>query len=52
MSRETTRLDNVIDLTRFSFKSEPIWILVFSLAPFVFGLLAGLISFLVIKLLR
>jgi hypothetical protein len=27
----------------FSFKSEPIWILFFSLAPALFGLLIGLV---------
>ncbi len=37
-----------MNLTRFTFKSEPIWILVFSLGPAALGLLAVLI----LKLLR
>lgn len=31
-------------LTKFSFQNEPIWILIFSLAPFVIGLLILLIA--------
>jgi hypothetical protein len=36
----------------FSFKSEPIWMLLFSLAPAVVGLLVALFVVLVLKLGR
>jgi len=39
-------------LTKFSFKWEPLWILVFSLAPSVFGFLIALFVFLVLKRVR
>jgi hypothetical protein len=34
-------------LIQFSFKSEPIWMLVFSLAPGILGLLILILAFLV-----
>jgi hypothetical protein len=37
-------------LIRFSFKSEPIWILVFSFAPAVVGLLLLLLASFLLKL--
>lgn len=37
---------------RFSFKAEPIWIWVFSLAPAVVGLLVALFVILILKLGR
>lgn len=36
-----------MNVTRFSFKSEPIWMLVFSLAPAVVGLLLFLLALLI-----
>jgi hypothetical protein len=37
---------------QFSFKWEPLWILVFSLAPAVFGFLIALFVFFVLKRVR
>lgn len=37
---------------RFSFKLEPIWMLVFSLGPAILGLLIVLFVFLVLTLVR
>ena len=42
----------MMNLIRFSFKREPVWILLFSLAPGIVGLLIALVYLLVIRLLR
>ncbi len=41
-----------MNLIRFSFKREPVWILLFSLVPVLVGLLIALVYWLVIRLLR
>jgi hypothetical protein len=43
---------NTMKPFRFSFKSEPIWMLLFSLAPAVLGLLIALFVVLVLKRAR